>query len=311
MRKSIVFIFLAAVALSVMFALSGCAVKRAIKYSDLKSYSVGNAEFTEKIEDIEIDWLGGSVNIVSHSGNTLLLSEKAKDGVSDDFKVHWWLDDTTLHIKFAKSGINLWKLRNGQKDLTLSVPENMSFNGIAIRCASAKVSTSDLLAETLSISTASGDANINCAANKIKLKSVSGNITLAHKNQAHEIEMESASGEINADLNNADEVDIESVSGKININADSIEDFSAESTSGNIFCKLNVTPRESEISATSGKVTLILPENPDFTAKISTVSGDFESDFALKKKGEIFVCGNGMGEIEIETASGDIFIGKN
>lgn len=301
---------LAAVALASVFALSGCSFMSSVIYANAEQYTVGNAKITDKIENIEIDWIDGSVNIVSHAENTFLLTEKAGDGITDELRLHWWLENTTLHVKFAKSGKNLWLFRAGNKELTLTVPETLSFGDISINSASAKISVGNLAAESLSISTASGDMNVGCTANTVKLNSASGSIELNQNGKAEKIGIDTASGKINADLGQSDQVELESVSGKINVTAASVDSLSVKATSGAVSGTFEVTPSECKLRAVSGDVTLILPDAPDFTAKIKTASGNFESDFALKKAGNLYICGSGSGSMDIETVSGDVSIQK-
>lgn len=310
MKKMTKFVTLAAAALTSVFALSGCSFMSSVTYANAEKYSAGDAEITDKIERIEIDWQSGSVNIVSHSENTFLLSEKTEEGISDDLRVHWWLEDTTLHVKFAKSGTNLRLFRTRNKELTLTVPETVSLNDITIHSASAEIHAEGLAAETLSVSTASGNITVGCTANTVKLGSASGNIELTGMGKAERVGINTASGKIHADLGQADQVNLESTSGKIHITAASIDSLSAKAASGAVSCELDATPSECRLRAVSGAVTLILPDTSDFTAKISTASGDFASDFALKTDGNTYTCGNGNGTIDIETASGDVSIRK-
>lgn len=310
MKKIAVFIMVAAVALISVFALSGCSFMSSINYADAEQYSVGDAEITDKIENVAIDWPSGNVNVVAHSGDSFLLSEKTGDERSDDFRVHWWLEDTTLHVKFAKSGTNLWLFRAGHKELTLTVPEAFAFSDITIHSASAEINVKGLTTDTLSVSAASGDMTVDCTANTVKLNSASGNIDLTGMGKAEKIGINTASGEINAELVQAYQVELESASGKIYVAAASIDSLSTKAASGAVSCELDATPSECKLRAVSGAVNLILPDAPDFTAKISTASGKFESDFALKKDGNTYICGNGNGIIDIETASGDVSIRK-
>lgn len=75
----------------------------------------------------------------------------------------------------------------------------------------------------------------------------------------------------------------ESASGKIQVTAASTDFLSAKASSGAVSCNLETVPSKCKIRAVSGKVTVNLPENSDFTANVNTTSGSFESDFALKK----------------------------
>lgn len=167
-----------------------------------------------------------------------------------------------------------------------------------------------MAAETLSVSTASGNMDINCAANTISLNSASGNIQLDQKDKAGEVSIDTASGKINANLSRVDTASFESASGKIQVTAVSVNSISAKSTSGAVSCELEATPSECKLHAVSGEVTLNLPDDSDFTANISTTSGDFKSDFALKKDGSTYICGSGSAHIDIETTSGDVEIRK-
>ena len=79
MKKILVFAALTAIALAAMCGMTGCSYFGSVTYDNADKYSVGNTEVTDKIENIEIDWSSGSVSVVSHSGNTFMLSEKEED----------------------------------------------------------------------------------------------------------------------------------------------------------------------------------------------------------------------------------------
>lgn len=306
MKKVLVFAVLAAISLSALCGLSGCSYSGSVTYADSDKYSVGNAEITDKIENLEIDWISGSVSLVSHSEDTLALSEKDADRLPEEMRVRWWVDGDTLHVKFAASGVGVRLFGSLHKDLTLTVPETLAFENVTIRAASAEIDADRLTAGTLSVSTASGDINISGEANTVELNSASGNIQLTQKDKAGEVRIDTASGKIDADLGAADRAYFESASGKIKLKAASVDSLAVKATSGAVLCELEAVPSECRLHAVSGEVTLILPEESDFTADISTVSGDFESDFALKKSGSTYICGSGGGNIDIETTSGDV-----
>lgn len=310
MKKIVVFVMLAAIMLAAICGMTGFSYFGSVTYTNSEKYSVGDAEITDKIENIEIDWPSGSVSVVSHSKDTFQVSEKAKDSKSEDLRVHWWLEGTTLHVKFAASGASLRWFNSGHKELTLTVPEALSFDNVVIRAASAEIEAVNLAAETLSVSTASGNMDINCAANTISLNSASGDIQLDQKDKAGEVSIDTASGRIDANLSRVDTASLESASGKIQVTAVSVNSISAKSTSGAVSCELEATPSECKLHAVSGEVTLNLPDDSDFTANISTTSGDFKSDFALKKDGSTYICGSGSAHIDIETTSGDVAIRK-
>lgn len=121
---------------------------------------------------------------------------------------------------------------------------------------------------------------------------------------------QSRSGKITANLGRVNAANFESASGKIRLAASCVASLSAKAASGDIFCDFETVPTACGICTSSGKVTINLPENPNFTANINTTSGGFASDFALKKDGNNYVCGDGSADIDMETTSGDVAIWK-
>lgn len=311
MRRVIVYIILAALALAAASMLTGCTGFRTSSYANADRYTAGDAEFTDEIRRIEIDWPSGSVNLVPHAKDTVLLSEAAEEGMPEELRVHWWLEGSTLHVRFSASGAKQRAFNSWRKELTLTVPEALSLDGVEIRTASATVAAEGLAAETLDISTASGSIRLDCAANAIRLNSASGSVQLTQRDSAAEVYIDTASGRIEAELGHVDAAQLESASGRIALAAGSVDTLTAKTASGTITCAMEAAPSACRLRSTSGDVALSLPEHADFTAKVSTTSGDFESDFALKKDGRSYICGSGSAGIEIDTTSGDVSIRKN
>lgn len=310
MKTGFMFILLAVIVLAAMGSLTGCARFNTIIYDHAEHYSSGDAQFTDKIESIEVDWVSGSVSVVSHPENTVVLTEKAEGSIPEDFHVHWWLEGTTLRIRFAASGASLRVIDPWRKNLTLAVPEDFAFENITIRTASAGIDAGGLTVETLRVTTTSGDMNIDCAAEDIELNGVSGSIQLNQRDNSDEIRIDTTSGDIHANLSHAETVDIASVSGRITVKGASADALSVKTTSGDVSFALETVPSECRLRSVSGEIALRLPEESEFTARVHSTSGDFESDFALEKDGRIYTCGNGSADMEISTTSGDISIRK-
>ena len=154
MRRIIVYILLALVALAAICALTGCSGIRSNTYANSERYSAGDAEFSDRIENIEVDWPNGSVRVVSHPENTFLLSETAEEGMPEELRVHWWLEGSTLHVKFAASGARQSLFNSWRKDLTLTVPESLPLANVEIRAASAEIEADGLTADALDVTTA-------------------------------------------------------------------------------------------------------------------------------------------------------------
>ena len=311
MKKICAYAILAVLLIGALWGLTGCTGLRASAYKNPERYTAGDAVLTDEIDRIEIDWASGSVRVLAHDGEGVRLSEVAKEGLPEELRMRWWLDGRTLRIQFSASDAGLRLVGDWRKELTLALPEGLRLDSVVIKAASAEVDIDDLATEALCVSTASGDMRIICEAASIQLDSASGGIQLEQMGSAASVDVDTASGRIDATLDHAEEAQFESASGDIHLAAASVETLSVKSASGDVDCALASTPSICELHAASGEVALGLPEDADFTAEVRTTSGDFESDFALRRDGGSYVCGSGDAHVRIETTSGDVSIRPN
>ena len=287
---------------------SGCSSLNFL-YKDAEKYSHGNTELTEKVENLDLSWVSGSVKILYHDRNTVKLCETSSSALSEDTSVHWFLDGTTLRIRFLKSGT--YRFLRLAKDLTLTLPKDFAAKNVEISLASADFETEALRSEKIEISSASGDVSLTSAATgKLEISSASGKINLIQKENCPKIKLNTASGSIRADVLQAGDLSVNTASGKVEIRGTSFGDVSVDSASGDVQISVIETLSECNIDTASGEVTLFLPEKMGFTAEIETGSGRFESALALRRKGKTYIAGDGEAKIEIDTASGDIFVKK-
>ena len=130
---------------------SGCSSLNFL-YKDAEKYSYGNTELAEKVENLDLSWVSGSVKILYHDRNTVQLCETSSSSLSEDTSVHWFLDGTTLHIRFLKSGT--YRSLRLAKDLTLTLPKDFAAKNVEISLASADFETETLRSEKIEISSA-------------------------------------------------------------------------------------------------------------------------------------------------------------
>ena len=144
--------------------LSGCGLHMrpslglsGINYEHPEKYTVGGAAFTDKVEQVEIHWLSGSVTVTGHKGNEIRFSETANRNLTNDLSMHYWLDGSTLRIQFCRSG--KWNLNGLEKDLTLQLPERL-LQSLTVDTVSARVNLEDLAMEDLDVDTVSGSVTL-------------------------------------------------------------------------------------------------------------------------------------------------------
>lgn len=269
MKKLSVFILIFALCTAL---LSGCMITfpsfTSFHYDDADKYTPGGASITDTVSRIEVEWVSGEVNVATHSDKDVTFFEESSTLLKDSTSLYYWLEGTTLHIKFCRSGIR--SLNNLKKDLTLLIPEELSLREIEVESVSGGISISGIDAD------------------EIKAEAVSGGISLDS----------CASGEVN----------VETVSGNAEISSVEGYSFDIETVSGAVSFSSGSAPRELDIETVSGQIVLYLPEDSDFTMDFDTVSGAFSSELEYKNDGKRYIFGMGMGDYSIDTTSGNVEI---
>ena len=293
-----------------------------------EQYRVGDAEISADIRNLEIEWTSGKIHIAYHSGNTVIISEKTAGVISGDMRMRWRLDGDTLRIEYEKPGFHLFSLIPHEKELTVTLPENLTLESASVSATSGDIDIPVLYADSLRLRLTSGGVRAAVNARRIQGKLTSGDMVLQVLSAAEEIRLESTSGNIT--LESAEPVGqtvIGTTSGDIRAAVRQAGDFKASSTSGDIravISRANKTEIKSisgtvtveiagmealDIHTTSGGVTASVPSAPGFTAHIKTTSGRFDPQLPLIKDGQVYLCGDGSGKVEIQTTSGNVTIG--
>ena len=290
-------------------------------YANAEKYTAGEAEISGTVRNLEIDWLNGKVTLAYHSGSTVELHETSSKPISADMQLRWWLDGDTLRVQYAKSGFRLtW---NQEKELTVTLPEGSAFDNVTVHATSGELNLPGVKADTLNLQVTSGDIQAASEAKKMIASATSGSIRLKTGGEAEVISAGTTSGSIHVEAANADDVRVSATSGNVLISASHIKACDASVTSGTVTAdlgeadqlKVDSTSGTVDVklrkfaslkATTSGTITAELPEQPGFTAQISTTSGHIEYDMALSRDGGRYVCGDGSAKAELDSTSGDI-----
>lgn len=72
-------------------------------------------------------------------------------------------------------------------------------------------------------------------------------------------------------------------------------------------CSL-ISPEKIRTDSVSGSVRLEIPADSTFRASVDKVSGKLETEFSGGWNGDVFTVGDGRGDFNFETVSGDIHI---
>ncbi len=268
---------------------TGCAsVIKYEKYADANLYVVGGASFdANEITKVEIDWLGGSVEI-DQSADTVEIAED-KGSEKEEERMRYYLDDTVLKIKYCQSGLRA-NIAEQYKHLQVSVPKGVD---LEVDCTSAKVEVGVLEVRNFSV------------------ESVSGNVEI-ERVECNEASVETVSGKVSVASLKAVELEVETTSGAVSVAELNADWLSAETTSGDLSFGLQKAIRSKEaLESSSGDITFILAGDLSATIRLDTASGKLTSDKPFTKDGLRYQFGASSAEgcnIEIETFSANVIV---
>lgn len=313
-----------------------------IQYDHAKSYTAGEAELRERVENLDVHWAIGSVNIEFHSDDTVRLSETSSRDITDDLRLRWWLDGTTLRVRFAKSETRV--PGENAKALTITLPEGMRLKDVALQSDSGSLTLPEMEADSITLENDSGrivsDASFTTLTaavdsgsilirqaggadsvaltadsgtidarledvKQITAASDSGRVELTQTGSADRVALTTDSGTIDAELKDVKEIAAASGSGSIKLTAAEAARAELIADSGNIQVHMDAFD-DLAIRTDSGRVIASLPTEPGFGGEIDTDSGRIECQLTLEQDGNTYRCGDGSGRISIHTDSGRI-----
>ncbi len=241
-------------------------------YSNADEYNIGNMEYTEEIQDIDIEWIAGSVTLKIYDGS-LIKVEDSYSGENRDSMVRTRIEDGTLYVKYAASGV---KIADDipSKSLVICLP--LKFSAVQL--------------DEIEINTVSADVFIRTSEHVISCRS---------------LEVKSTSGKLCSDGIRAQDASFECVSGDITT-VGIFDELEVSSVSGHVQLSLVNDTSFVTVRSVSGDVELTVPSYASFNAEFSSVSGRMQ--FEGEMVGKNYSHGDGESKYNFKTVSGDVEI---
>lgn len=298
------------------------------QYDNASEYKPGDREIDEKVTKINIDYISGDVTINTHDSDKVSVKETANIDLRDPQKVHTWVNDGTLYVRFCQS-IKRINFTNIHKKLELTLPSSQDLEDVTVEVSSGNLNCTgitsgsftshlssgnltckDITAGGFDAKLSSGNANVDGSGKNIKIKASSGNINIKQSGDCSSMTIDSSSGNITTEADKVSKMDVHASSGNITVTANEISELNSRSSSGQNTFDFAVAPKTSAIKSSSGWVKITMPEDSDVkvTAKIS--SGHFNSELPFTKNGKEYTSGNGSSTMTINVSSGDVDIYK-
>jgi len=215
---------------------------------------------------VEMSITSGDCIIKAGATDKITVDLEAKVEPPDAFKPEIFERGERLIIKERWSGSS-----RGTVVWTITVPAKTD---IEVESASGDIALAGITA-TIEVSAASGDVTIEKCQGDAEIETASGDITLTDCEGYFEIS--AASGNINGSKIKG-EIELSSASGDIDIQ-DSQGTFEVETASGDIQTARLELLSESEFSAASGDIEIVLAGTPEKPLSLSTASGDIILDY--------------------------------
>lgn len=260
-----------------------------LKYDHPEQYTAGPAELAVgEVQEIELNWLSGSVTVEAYDGSVISISETEQG--DEAMQLHWRQNGKKLEIQPFSHG----KHTNvPSKDLLVRIPASLAENlqSLEIDTTSADAFVSGLTLGTLQFESTSGSLDAQADCRKLEADTTSGEINFT--GTASSVEADTTSGGMRF-TGTASEVEIDTVSGSFVLN-------------------LTETPDALSFDSTSGSITLTLPSDRSFEAKLDTVSGSLNCGFEVQQTGKGTWTYTGSSrlskaELEFDTVSGSVTI---
>lgn len=278
-------------------------------YDDAESYGVGNAEYSENVQIIDISWLSGNINVVTWDGSTVKV-EEVGDVDNDGEKMRSRVQNGRLSVKFAESGLRFTTKSDLQKTLTVYIPESMVSNVKKLRISAASANATvdggenQFAFEEVDVDSASSVINVKClSASRVDVDTASGDVYLSGSFGNVEIDAASADVELKGSV---DKLNVDSLSGHVKVDGE-LSRGEIGTMSGEVEIKTYTkAPTALEIETVSGGLELIIPKTESgFVARFDSLSGEMVCNGV---KGDYYQSGSGVAIYEFESLSSRVTI---
>ncbi len=150
------------------------------------------------IENLEIDWISGEVDVIPYEGNVILVTEYHSKDIDDEDKASVNKSGNTLNINFLTGKRIFGNMSfNLRKSLKVQIPHELATNMVEIRIdgVSSEISLLDIDAKDLKLDSVSGKIVARGNFMDIDVDTVSGKVQLDIGSQFEKCDIETVSGD--------------------------------------------------------------------------------------------------------------------
>ena len=275
---------------------------------------------------VKIQVVRGKLQVEGWDKNEIRVSGEL-DSQTKDFVFDVDKDDARIEVRLPQ-GMHSWCCDEGS-DLVVQVPRNSHLD-IAVVSTDTRVRDIegglemggvsgdlrvDSVRDKIDVTSVSGSVDVRDSTGRIDLKSVSGDVEVY--DSKGEFRLNSVSGDIVA-RNVSNEFDLQTVSGDIEADTTGFSQVTGNSVSGDVDIKGKMSPGGNvDFESVSGSVRVEFDGDVDARFDLAAGSGSIRNRLTSDKPAVSkysrdeslrFIKGEGKGEVNINTRSGDIVI---
>lgn len=264
-------------------------------YSDSGKYQAGAGKIDgSQVDDLDVNWMDGSIRIEVYDGDTVQFYEKASRKLEEKEQLHYYNKSGRLMIQYQKAQKGLLSNNSSpNKELTVKIPAETAkrLGYVGVDTISSSTSIKGITADRLELNSTSGDFELeNC--------------------RTAELDMDSTSGELTGtNVTAEDKLATSTTSGSVQLEG-SFRKVTADTVSGDIVIESDICPDKVSTDSVSGEAAFTIPDNDGFTYSTDTVSGGFSCDFEVSHEDERGTYKDGGASFHFSSVSGDFTIKK-
>lgn len=211
----------------------------------------------DKIQELEIEWVSGSVTVQRGDVDEIIVSEPAQ---SERWRMTCSVSGSKLRVRFREGSFtNIFQFgfrKNpvSGKNLVITVPQDWSCRELDLSSVSAQVKLLDLAVDSFDLENVSGRVLFQGTVQEVECDTVSGGLTLECGNTPRSVRFDSVSADLTVKLpaeNDGFRVDLDAVSGKFSsdfstalengvyVHAQGHCRIDADSVSGDVYIRSN------------------------------------------------------------------------
>lgn len=145
-------------------------------YRNADKYLIGSQDYAETVKSIEVHWISGEVTLVEDP-NITGVKVKEENDLIDEQKVHSYLEEGNLDIRYFASGHTAKNISSKKKALTLTY--NPSIEKLTVHSTAGSVYADSISVKEANFDITTGSLNVKkWTAPKADIKIVTGNVKI-------------------------------------------------------------------------------------------------------------------------------------